>query len=385
MELHFLLLAPVSVVIAWVVVFLAQKRYQDFHDKVFLAFLTCCGLSYYIELRALVEGTDSYIFLALDNLLSVVGLSICPLLFCYMRTMTRDYHPRGWYYLLILPAVVIGLTGAGLSIAIGWDEILDIRRNNYLSFTPNPNHAIEVLYKFVDITLFNIILEVMSVIMLSLCILYLCKYIRKAEDYFTNMEDASVGRLKRFLVLSVLLMLILLTIISLCVRLIGLNDIYYLLFSIPISCILYAMSYDAYHIKLSTKHQEMIEDLMKDETKDDPLHVTKKLDYLVDGWMNRPDKPYYVNGITLSTMAEELGQSTRTLSRYINQYKGMNFKAWINTLRIEEAKRLLQDDPNCKFAYIASRCGYPDLPTFSKVFRHIEGMTPHEYRQQINQ
>jgi len=63
----------------------------------------------------------------------------------------------------------------------------------------------------------------------------------------------------------------------------------------------------------------------------------------------------------------------------------MNFKTWINTLRIEEAKRLLHEDPNSKYIYIANLCGYPDLPTFSKVFRSIEGMTPHDYRQHIIQ
>jgi len=383
MELYFLLLAPVNIAIAWITVFVVQKRYRNFHDRVFLAFLSCCGLSYYIEMRALVEGTNSYTFLALDNLLSAVGLSICPLLFCYMRTLTRDFRPRIWYHILILPAIVIGGVGTSLSFIVGWDNILEMRRGGYLSFIPDLENSNAVLYKFVNITLFNIIIEVMSVFMVSLCIFYLYRYIRKAEDFFANLEDASVGRLKRFLILSILLMLTFFVIIFLSVSLVGVNKVYYLFFSLPISYILYCMSCDAYRIKLLPKHQEMIKELMEDGVYEPTLHETRNLELLVDSWIARPEKPFCAPGLTLSHMAEDLGQSTRSLSRYINQSKGMNFKTWINTLRIEEAKRLLQEDPNSKYIYIANLCGYPDLPTFSKVFRNIEGMTPHEYRQHI--
>jgi len=41
-------------------------------------------------------------------------------------------------------------------------------------------------------------------------------------------------------------------------------------------------------------------------------------------------------------VAEQLGISTVNLSNYVNTVEGMNFSAWLNSLRVEDAKRLMQ-------------------------------------------
>jgi two-component system response regulator YesN len=58
----------------------------------------------------------------------------------------------------------------------------------------------------------------------------------------------------------------------------------------------------------------------------------------------------------------------------------MTLTAYINTLRIEEAKYLL-DYSNASVTEIASSVGYSDPNYFSKVFQKLEHVTPHDYRK----
>lgn len=71
----------------------------------------------------------------------------------------------------------------------------------------------------------------------------------------------------------------------------------------------------------------------------------------------------------------------RELSAYINCHYNMNFNRWINTLRIEEAKRMLSVPEDVKISYVSAVCGFADPASFSKTFRMIEGCSPKEFRE----
>jgi AraC-like DNA-binding protein len=58
---------------------------------------------------------------------------------------------------------------------------------------------------------------------------------------------------------------------------------------------------------------------------------------------------------------------------------GLSFKQIINTMRIEEAKRLLLES-DLPITEIAMRLGFNDLSYFSQLFKKHEGVTPSEFR-----
>lgn len=84
--------------------------------------------------------------------------------------------------------------------------------------------------------------------------------------------------------------------------------------------------------------------------------------------------------ISLNALAETLGINPSHLSRTFKTALGMTLTDYINKLRIEEAKYLL-DSSNDSVTEIASRVGYNDSNYFSKVFRKWERVTPHDYRK----
>lgn len=84
--------------------------------------------------------------------------------------------------------------------------------------------------------------------------------------------------------------------------------------------------------------------------------------------------------VGLDTLAKTLSVNPSHLSRVFKQALGMTITSYINKLRVEEAKYLL-DHSNASIIEIAARVGYNDPNYFSKVFRKWERITPHEYRK----
>ncbi len=83
---------------------------------------------------------------------------------------------------------------------------------------------------------------------------------------------------------------------------------------------------------------------------------------------------------SLKRLADTLGVHPSYLSRAFKKEIGMTLTDYINRLRIEEAKYLL-DHGNVSVTDAAFSVGYTDPNYFSKVFTKLEHMTPHDYRK----
>lgn len=108
-------------------------------------------------------------------------------------------------------------------------------------------------------------------------------------------------------------------------------------------------------------------------TKDD-------ISLLIDIWIRQ--KGYVRSDITLGSLALELKTNRTYLSGYINSHRGCNFKTWISRLRIEEAQRLLIENPALSVASIGEMVGIDDKSSFFRQFMNVAGKTPGEYRQE---
>lgn len=108
----------------------------------------------------------------------------------------------------------------------------------------------------------------------------------------------------------------------------------------------------------------------------------RRIEDLIHSWAERPEKPYLAEGLTLSKTAEEIGISPRFLSGFLNDIYEMNFNAWINSLRIEEVKRLIDARTGKSMTDLAVMAGFTDLSAMSRIFKRITGITPSMYRSE---
>lgn len=100
--------------------------------------------------------------------------------------------------------------------------------------------------------------------------------------------------------------------------------------------------------------------------------------HAVRRWIEQ--KRFLCADITLDTLAQELNTNRFYLSRHINSEYKQNFRSWINSLRIGEAKKLMESDHSLTVLDIVERIGVVSLSTFYRQFSALTGMTPQEYR-----
>lgn len=114
--------------------------------------------------------------------------------------------------------------------------------------------------------------------------------------------------------------------------------------------------------------------------KEEPLRA-EMVESAMKRWLNSKDKPYLKEGLALPDVADQMGISGLQLSYYLNHYLGVNFNSWINRLRIGEAKRLMEANPQMQIGDVASAVGYSEIAVFSRNFKKAEGITATEYRK----
>jgi len=92
------------------------------------------------------------------------------------------------------------------------------------------------------------------------------------------------------------------------------------------------------------------------------------------------EKTYLKSNLRLDDLANELNLSRHHMSQIINEHFETNFFDFINSYRIEEAKRLLQDENHLNITDIIFSSGFNNRVSFYKTFKKHTGITPTEFK-----
>ncbi len=86
--------------------------------------------------------------------------------------------------------------------------------------------------------------------------------------------------------------------------------------------------------------------------------------------------------LSLTSLSEVVKICEGYISQLINYFTEQNFTSYINSLRVEEAKRLLQDSNYDHFTMVAigMESGFNSKSTFYAAFKKYTGISPTEYR-----
>lgn len=91
---------------------------------------------------------------------------------------------------------------------------------------------------------------------------------------------------------------------------------------------------------------------------------------------------HYADPMPVARMVEHSGLTERTFKRRFKRATGFAPLDYVQALRIEEAKQILEttDDP---VDMIAPQVGYEDPTSFRRLFKRFTGVTPNRYRQRF--
>jgi len=112
-----------------------------------------------------------------------------------------------------------------------------------------------------------------------------------------------------------------------------------------------------------------------------PIYIKeciKKLDYLME-----IEKVYRDETISLQSLSGKLSVTPHHLSRILNEKLNKNFPYFINTYRVEEAKKILADPKQTdrKILTIAFDVGFNTKVAFNTAFKKHTNMTPSQFRK----
>jgi len=91
----------------------------------------------------------------------------------------------------------------------------------------------------------------------------------------------------------------------------------------------------------------------------------------------------FMNEITIRDIAQACACSQSTVCHVFKQYTGKSIKKYIDNLRINQAKKLLSTS-DLPINRIAQLCGFSNINYFPTAFKKQIGISPTEYRRQIN-
>lgn len=143
--------------------------------------------------------------------------------------------------------------------------------------------------------------------------------------------------------------------------------------------------------KLVEQHQQymaekdLISDMAKEEKTDNESIRDKelfdKISSIVTG-----EKLYRDSEISLDRLAERLGTNRVYISQAINRYSKKTFYNYINSLRIDDATKVLSNpEDNTPLKQLCTDLGYNSISAFYRAFQKETGCPPSKYREQIRE
>ena len=99
----------------------------------------------------------------------------------------------------------------------------------------------------------------------------------------------------------------------------------------------------------------------------------------------RDEKVFADEDLSLRDLASELGISPHQLSQILNERMKKNFNTFVNEYRVEEARRMLIDEPRRSILSVGIAAGFNSNTTFCNVFSKVTGQSPSNFRKNSQQ
>lgn len=114
----------------------------------------------------------------------------------------------------------------------------------------------------------------------------------------------------------------------------------------------------------------------------DENNFTPKNNYLqeIEQWF-KTEKPFLQGDLRLSDLQRKFPISRTYLSQLFNKELGISFSDYVNQLRIEESKRILESEPQAEIIDVAERSGFNSASSFRRAFTKFTNQSPSEFKK----
>ena len=233
-----------------------------------------------------------------------------------------------------------------------------------------PMYALLALDFILPVNL-RILVALYPIVLILLLFTHVREYRLWCEDNFSSLEDIDERRIIRYIFVGFMIVAVY---IYMCVsheHARGFTQQWLVIFTLVYGTDLILFRRDPWEqVRESMKNNSSKEDIQQQ-----PNEVFRQA---LEEWMEK-ERPYRNHDFKLVDLQAVLPMNRTYLSQFIHSEFGCNFYLFVNRYRIEEAKRLMADNPDMKMAEISASCGFSSPSVFSRTFTSIAGQSPSEW------
>lgn len=335
---------PFMVCLFWLITFLLHYPKSDPAKRLLTGFLGVCTLLYFCHARYFTDGGSPF----LDGLWTLCTLSVYPIYYIYIcRLVSHSLSPTR-LLLILLPGVAVAV----------WRFLV-------------PDIAPDIARKL------------LNMVQILLVGYYGYHRLQAFDKELANTYASTEGYDTR----AIKYLLIAFVIISICSavantfgRQFFMQSEWLLLVVVcPFSILLYALSYIGFTRQYSMEQfiQDSQDDAFEAETPIESNEIGRRLELAVVG-----QQLYLTPNLKIGDVVREVGICRTHISTYLNRTMGLSFSDYINRLRVDYAKTLLDDAKEVKIIVIAQQSGFASEQSFYRNFTKFTGMTTSEWIRQ---
>lgn len=131
------------------------------------------------------------------------------------------------------------------------------------------------------------------------------------------------------------------------------------------------------------EEEENDDEADNDETDEDREREKSSLRWLqiqssLDQWCD--NHGYKDTAVNMPALSNTLDIPRHELTQFFAEYRHTTFRIWLSEIRLNAAKKMMQDYPEYSNDIISSECGFSSRSYLYKIFKEKEGCTPNLWR-----
>ncbi len=277
-------------------------------------------------------------------------LTVYPLYYLYIKAITDNDNPgKTTMALLFIP----GLIAAILYIFV---------------YTLGLNPKVPDIF-------INIIRPLQTILVSLISIFKLTAFERSIYDSYSDVE----GKSARPVIILAALQLIA-TVCTVILSILGqrffIDKTVLAVPSLLFSVIIYAIAYVGFRYRFGAFQME--NELKEDFIPADKVAEDSSLFNTIVEKMEK-EKLFLQPGLSVVDLAKSIGSNRTYVSTSINTHSGKSFALFVNTYRVEYAKKIMEKDGKLSIAQVAEMTGFASEESFRRNFRNITGKSPSDW------
>lgn len=296
------------------------------------------------------SSTNSHEYIILTVIYSWATLTTYPLYYLYIKAITNYHNPGRLELALLFIPGIIATASSILTLTLGLSHV------------------------FTD-TFISIVRPIQTILVCVVSLIKLTAFDRSVYDSYSEVEGKTAKPIIILVVLQFTAALCTVVLTILGPRFFSGKTILAVP-SVLFASIIYAIAYVGFRYRFGAYQ-------MESELKEEILTAVKEsedstLFNIIQEKMQN-ERIFLQPGLSVVDLAKSIGSNRTYVSTSINTHSGKSFALFVNTYRVEYAKKIMEKDGKLSIAQVAEMSGFASEESFRRNFRNITGKSPSDW------